>query len=266
MNMRTVYDHDRERRVTGTDFLERRLEINRGYSSANFDQWLLQRLEVAQGEDLLDVGCGSGAQTVPFSQLVGDRGSVSATDISEDSIALLRTRLGTNANVQLHVADMATLEKTIADVFKVKRYDMAHSSYALYYSPSRLDVLDVMRNSLKQRGRCAVFSPNAPHGLVELASRFATIPNEVSDCLTFGPLVLAPYFKANFARFDVHHFKNVVTVPDANLLIDFYRQTTYHDAAAEDAMREIVNQEISRTGSFKYEKNGYLIVGYTHGE
>jgi hypothetical protein len=54
-------------------------------------------------------------------------------------------------------------------------------------------------------------------------------------------------------------------VPDADLLIDFYRQTTYYDAATERPMRRYVQQEIARSGSYKYEKNGYLIIGYIHG-
>src|SRR5436853_4959935 len=84
-NMGAVYDKDRPERATQTEFLEKRIEINRAYSSVDFDRWLLRRLQVAPGEDILDVGCGSGAQTIPFSQVVGADGSVSAVDISADS-------------------------------------------------------------------------------------------------------------------------------------------------------------------------------------
>jgi len=54
----------------------------------------------------------------------------------------------------------------------------------------------------------------------------------------------------------------VVTLPQADTLVDFYRQTTYYDAAAEPRIREVADREIARMGSYRYEKNGFLIIGY----
>jgi ubiquinone/menaquinone biosynthesis C-methylase UbiE len=161
-----IYTGDRSDRATATDYLERRIAINHAYSSADFDAWLLERLAIAPGEDILDVGCGSGAQTVPFARLVGLSGTVSSLDISADSIALLQTRIPPNARVQAVASDMNDLASVIANVFTTKRYSLVHSSYALYYSSRRLDVLDVMRRALKPGGRCAIYTPSAPHGLV----------------------------------------------------------------------------------------------------
>jgi SAM-dependent methyltransferase len=260
--MTTVYTGEREERATKTSYLEKRLEINTSYASADFAGWLFERLKVRPGEDVLDVGCGSGAQTVPLSRQVQPGGSVSALDISADSVELLKSRLDANAPVQAVVSDMAALPDLIANTFKVKRYDLTHSSYALYYSPQRLAVLDTMRAALKPGGRCAVFTPNEPHGLVALAARFTRVPESVFDSLTFGPRVLKPYFDRSFPRVEVHAFDNMLSIPSADLVLDFYRQTTYHDAHAEAPMRQHVEAEIAQHGVFRYEKHGYLIIGY----
>jgi ubiquinone/menaquinone biosynthesis C-methylase UbiE len=253
---------DQAERATATTYLEKRIEINHAYSSADFDGWLLDRLAVRAGEDVLDVGCGSGAQTIPFAHAVGSAGSVSSLDISGDSIALLVKRIPPDGRVQAIAADMADLADVIASIFTTKQYSLAHSSYALYYSPKRMQALDVMRGTLKSGGRCAVFTPNQPHGLVELASRFSEVPFAVHESLQFGPDVLQPYFAKHFPRFDVHHFHNVVSIPSTDVLVDFYRQTTYYDTQAEAKMRVVVDEEIKRSGIYKYEKNGYLIIGY----
>ena len=158
---------------------------------------------------------------------------------------------------------MGDLAGVIANVFNTKRYSLVHSSYALYYSSNRMHVLDVMRGALQPGGRCAVFTPNAPHGLVELAGRFTDVPAAVNESLRFGTEVLQPYFEKNFPRHDVHHFHNVVSVPSSDILIEFYRQTTYYDSQAEAKMRGVADEEIKRSGSYKYEKNGYLIIGFT---
>lgn len=260
-----IYSGDRSDRATATDYLERRIAINHAYSSADFDGWLLDKLAIRPGEEILDVGCGSGAQTIPFARLTGPTGGVSSLDISADSIALLKTRIPLGARVQAVVSDMNNLGDVIANTFATKRYSLAHSSYALYYSSQRLEVLDVMRRALKPGGRCAIFTTDAPHGLVELASRFSQIPPEIPDSLHFGPNVLKPYFAQHFPRHEVHLFHNVVTLPSADILIEFYHQTTYHDDTAEAAIRAAVEDEIGRSGRFQYEKNGYLIIGFVDG-
>jgi ubiquinone/menaquinone biosynthesis C-methylase UbiE len=261
----TIYSNHRAECATGTAYLEKRIEINRAYSSTDFDAWLLDKLKVRAGEDILDVGCGSGAQTIPFASLVGPTGSVSALDISAESIAVLQSRIPAAARVQAVAADMGDLATLIANVFSVRAYTLVHSSYALYYSPRRLEVLDVMRAALRPRGRCVIFTPNGPHGLVELAARFTGVPAEVTDSLRFGSEILKPYFERCFRRFETHHFNNVVTIPSPDILIEFYRQTTYYDAEAEPKIRRAVHDEIMRNGSYRYEKNGYLIVGFRDG-
>jgi ubiquinone/menaquinone biosynthesis C-methylase UbiE len=258
----TIYSGQQGDRATKTEFLEKRLEINKAFASADFDGWLFERLAVKPGEDVLDVGCGSGAQSVTFSKLVQPGGSVSALDISADSVELLKQRVDPAATVEAVPVDMALLAETIAERFTVKQYDLVHSSYALYYSPQRLHVLDTMRGALKPGGRCAVFTPNEPHGLVELAGRFTAIPDTIPDSLTFGTRVLKPYFDKSFNRVEVHHFHNEISIPSSDLLIDFYRQTTYHDPAAEAPMRAIADAAIADAGVFRYEKNGYLIIGH----
>jgi hypothetical protein len=118
-----------------------------------------------------------------------------------------------------------------------------------------------MRNALKPGGRCAVFTPIGPHGLVELAARFTQVPEAVFESLSFGTAVLEPYFRRHFATVEIHRFHNEISLPSAELLLEFYRQTTYHDAAAEAPMGAFAEKAIARDGRFVYEKNGYLIIG-----
>ena len=163
------------------------------------------------------------------------------------------------------MSDMADLAEVIAGRFTTKRYSLAQSSYALYYCDKHLNVLNVMRGALEAGGRCAIFTTNRPHGLVDLASRFTEIPPEVEGPLRFGPTVLKPYFEKHFETHEVHHFHNVVTVPSADVMVEFYRQTTYYDAAAEPKVRAVVDDEVKQSGCYRYEKNGYLITGFVGG-
>ena len=68
---------------------------------------LLARSEVAAGESVLEIGCGTGAATVPFAEAVGDHGRVVGVDISEPMLAGARKRIAESGlgNVTLLQAD-----------------------------------------------------------------------------------------------------------------------------------------------------------------
>jgi SAM-dependent methyltransferase len=253
--------NDFQHRAVATDYLETRLDLNRKYQATDFDAWLMARLGVRPDESILDVGCGTGSQTLPFLEQVGSGGFVCALDIARDSVAQLVAKVGPSANLATTVADMADLDNIIAREFPRKAYDLAHSSYALYYCPERVRVLDVMRQHLKPAGRLAIFGPNLPHGMVEVARKLGPIPAEVEGSLRFGPAVLEPYFRAHFWDVTVHFFHNVVRVPSADDAVAFYRSTTYYREDAEAGFRASVVREIEAKGMFEYEKNGYLIIG-----
>jgi ubiquinone/menaquinone biosynthesis C-methylase UbiE len=257
----SIYEAELLEKATSTGSLEVRLQVNSQYSSTNFNDWLMARLQVAPGEDILDVGCGTGAQTIPFAKLVGPAGSVSAMDLSQDSITSLLEQAGNLDNVEAVAGDMADLDAIIKNQFTTKKFDLAHSSYALYYTRDRHRVLDAMREALKEDGRLAIFTPNDPHGMVNFVKRWAKVPAQVEDCFKFGPAVLEPYFREHFWDVSIFLFHNVLRIPRTEEVMKFYRSTTYYDPATEQDVAAEVERQIDAKGYFEYEKNGYLIIG-----
>ena len=71
---------------------------------------LLKRSAVAAGEKVLEIGCGTGAATVPFAEAVGERGQVVGVDISDPMLAGARNCIAENGlrNVTLVQADAQT--------------------------------------------------------------------------------------------------------------------------------------------------------------
>lgn len=243
--------------------LETRLDINQRFSSRNFHDWLLTRLAVKPGSNVLDVGSGNGAQSLAMLARVGPLGTVSAMDISAQSIARLRDAAGNTASLQTAVGDMQDLAKAIRSEFHQKSFDLAQSTYALYYAARPLEVLDVMRGSLSQGGRLAVCTPNDPHSLSLLCGQFLTLPPDVVSCGRFGPDVLEPYFRRHFAIVDIHLLHNVMEFRSSEDVLILMRNAAYFDPAIEAQVRAVVESEISSAGLFRAEKNSYLIIGHT---
>lgn len=257
----SIYEGELQERATSTNSLEVRLQLNNKFSSTNFQDWLMKKYNVQRGQDILDVGCGEGAQAIPFAELVGEAGSVSATDISDSSIEKLNSKGAQYQHLETAVGDMTNLQHIIDTQFKVKNYDLAQSAYSLYYAANRHLVLDTMRQALKPHGRLAIFTPNSPHGMVNFIKQFTPVPDLVEECFIFGPSVLEPYFRKYFWDVEIHLFHNVVTVPSVDDFLTFFRATTYYNQSAETKVADAVQQEINKHGTMKYEKNGYLIIG-----
>jgi len=242
--------------------LEIRLDINQRFSTRDFHGWLQSRLGVCAGEAVLDVGCGSGAQSLAMLKSVGPGGSVSALDLSSDSIAGLRTAARNSPNLQATVSDMQDVGRVIRDEFRVKQYDLAQSTYALYYSARPLEVLDSMRSALKPGGRLAVCTPNDPHSLSLLCGRFLELPRLVVECGRFGPEVLEPYFRHHFTYVDIHLLRNEMTFSRSDDVMQLLQNAAYFDASIERLVRNVIDNAIAETGSFNAQKNSYLIVGH----
>lgn len=256
-----IFEGEIRDRATSRRSLSTRLALNKRYQSADFHSWLHRRLNVTRGEHILDVGCGTGAQSLRFLDAVGANGTVSALDISGESVEELRRSAGGDTRLTAVVADMGNLDQVIRESFMEQAYTLAHSSYALYYSPARLEVIERMTDALTSSGRLAVFTPTTPHGMVEIAARFGSVPPAVLESLEFGPAVLEPRFRALFWEVEIHFFQSEMRVTSLNDFMSFYRATTYFDRNVEGAVEDYARAEIKSSGAVRYSKNGYLIIG-----
>lgn len=264
MHLKSIYGGEIAVRAVSQASLSTRLDLNKKYQSRDFQQWLMTRLAVGPGENVLDVGCGTGAQSLRFLEAVGQTGSVSSCDISAESIDVLVAQSSNDPRLQALTADMADLPSLIATEFLHKTFTLAHSAYSLYYSPQRDSVLRTMAESLHSSGRVAIFTPISPHGMVDLAAQFSDIPEAVHDVLTAYPAHLQELFREMFWDVRIDLFQSEMRVTSVEDFMDFYKATTYYSEAAEDSIRTYATRAISDQGVITYEKNGFLIQGRAH--
>jgi SAM-dependent methyltransferase len=153
---------------------------------------LLSCLQLAGGESVLEIGCGTGAVTLPIAKAVGDHGRVVAVDISEPMLTAAEQRVGEcgKQNVTLLLGD--------AQVFPFERdaFDVATSRMGVMFFADPVAAFRNIGSALKPGGRL-VFACWAPlaenrHWLIsyEIALRHLGPPAPSTDHEP-GPLAFA---------------------------------------------------------------------------
>ncbi len=101
------------------------------------------------GENVLDIGCGTGTTTLRLSEAVGPTGRVLGIDISEQQLGLTRQRVATARarNVELVLDDAAT------HTFPPATFDLAFSRFGVMFFADPVAAFGNIRGAMKSGGR-----------------------------------------------------------------------------------------------------------------
>jgi ubiquinone/menaquinone biosynthesis C-methylase UbiE len=127
----------------------------------------IERLALAAGASVIDVGCGSGASAIPAAATVGPQGRVLGVDLAERLLALARVKARQLRlqNVEFRLGDMETLG------FPDASFDAVVCVFAIFFVPDMIkQVRELWRmvrpaaSSPLQPGGHACSSPARQHG------------------------------------------------------------------------------------------------------
>jgi SAM-dependent methyltransferase len=151
-----VFPDGREKRCfgAGKDPLDPGFRERRNQESLAL---LLARLGLAGGESVLEIGCGTGALTLPLAAAVGEHGRVVAVDISEPMLGSARQKVGEQGlrNVTLLSGDAQVF------AFEPAVFDVATSRMGVMFFADPAAAFRNIKGALKSGGRL-VFACWAP--------------------------------------------------------------------------------------------------------
>lgn len=129
--------------------LKRRIQAHEKYALYDLNQWIFDHIKLAEGLSILDLGCGTGKQTLPMAQIVGDSGHVLAVDISQDALdALFQSakELGLEKRISLLCIGFDDIRE---EHFHQQHFDRVVASYSLYYAQCPRTVFEVVYRVMK---------------------------------------------------------------------------------------------------------------------
>ena len=217
-------------------------------------EMMLDLADIGPGSRVLDVGAGTGEQTLMAAHRVGPIGSVLATDLAASMLAVAAeaARQAGLSSVETRVADARDLD------LEPESFDAAISRLALELIPERERALAGIYRALKPGGKLAAIVPSSaeknPLNALSRAvvRRHAGLPppDEDSGIFALGDpgAFRATYERAGFRGVDVRVVPTVRRYPSVAAAVQ-YRLDVGHEFAqlmahASDAARAAAVAEI----------------------
>ena len=241
---------------TDAGALARRISINEAYGSVDFDQWVFQHLELANGLSVLDLGCGTGKHTIPLCRLVGNEGRVTAVDVSEEALAGLSPR-AKEAGVETQITIIKGAFDDVDTYLREESFDRVLSSYALYYAKHPLRVLRFVHGALKPEGLLLFCGPARGNNR-ELRELHFTLQGKPLDPGTEASVFMEETGReltySLFNRVEIVELQNTVRLDSAESLFSYWSSRDLYDESIADAFRAAANRHFEAHSSFEITK------------
>ncbi len=136
-----------------TDFLKKFLEdVSKMPDILESFKLQLKWMDIKEGNQVLDIGCGIGVQAMEMARYVGNNGKVTGTDLSEAMIAIAKSSASSlNLPLEFQVAD------ALHQPFPDESFDSVRTERVLMYIKDTDAAFTEFKRLLKPGGRLVIF-------------------------------------------------------------------------------------------------------------
>ena len=260
-------------RATQSELLEQRITENASSQAIDLATWIFDRVRVRPGDRILELCCGTGAQTLPMLDCVGDDGAVVALDISRSALDALVLKTPDQHRQRLTCVEGSLedfpsalcqagvrLPNTEVDRARVRQdgFDLIFCAYGLYYSSDARRTLQEARSHLRTDGRIVVVGPFGPNNgpLFDLVRASGVVIAEpvVFSSESFMLQTVLPWATRNFASVSVHTMVNPVRWTTPDRILNYWQNTTFYEAGKREEFEKRVRAHFSAHPVFVNEK------------
>ena len=240
--------------------LEQRIAENAASQEIDLATWIFERTPVRPEDQVLELCCGTGGQTLKFLDLLGESGRIVALDVSPEALDTLASRSGRNS------PKLVLVEASLDDFSPALRkehlqppaFDLVFCAYGLYYSADARRTLDQARSWLKPEGRIVVVGPFGPNNkpLFDLVrASGVTIPDAViSSSERFMSETVLPWGGQNFESVSVHTMMNRVRWTTPERVLNYWQNTTFYDSQRRTAFEALLRKHFAGHEQFVNQK------------
>jgi ubiquinone/menaquinone biosynthesis C-methylase UbiE len=210
----------KEQQYRRADNLEARIRLHRDWSvqAQDWQRWVFDRLALAGGERVLEVGCGPASLWRENTERLPAEPDVTLGDLSWGMVDQARQNMGGAKGFRYASVDVQALP------FTDGQFDVAIANHMLYHAPDLPQAVGELRRVVKPGGRVLAATNGLRHmqALFDLVHEFdtrAAKPEELQSrfCLENAAQVLGQ----SFERVEIWPFESRLEVRAVQPLVDY---------------------------------------------
>lgn len=246
--------------------LKGRIEANKDQQT-NLNQWVFGLLPVQAGWKVLELCCGTGAQTAYLAAEVGPEGHICALDISAEALEHIDKTLGKQyhnrfTTMEVDIDDFS--DHLASNGYAEPFFDLIFCSYGLYYCSNIQKTLADIEGWLRPNGKIAIIGPFGPNNKLLydiLHKNGVTISDYVMHTSkTFMTLDVLPWATEKFENVSIHSLVNPVVWDKPETLMTYWKNSTFYDQAKHDSVLCHVEKHFQQAGEFVNKKWVMLLI------
>ncbi|MFW5883468.1 MAG: class I SAM-dependent methyltransferase [Verrucomicrobiota bacterium] len=238
-----------------------------GEGSANWYDWVFERMHLPKAARILEIGAGTGELWAAHKTALGPQMRLVLSDLSDGMLASARQRLqAAGIDAEYVQADACELP------FERDSFDVVIANHMLYHVGNRRTALEEIDRVLKTGGTVYAATNGRRHmaELIELQRRYE-LPYNLGFALAKALFSLengGGQLAALFPHVEMHRYPARLRVTEVEPLIDYL--TSLDDqpenrTSSYAALRQAVQAQIEREGAVEIQKDTGLFIARKHG-
>jgi len=243
-----------KKNITDNKSLKKRILFNKKYSKYNFDDWLKKYYNFNKNQNVLDVGCGDGKQIDYAIEKIGKRKIIFGIDLSAESLEKIHIKYHKFKNLRLINTNMNNLIKIEKEI-KKKKFDLIHSTYAIYYSKNPYKLIKYLKSKLKKEARLIITIP----GEINTLKKILKVKE---DKKIINKNEIERFLNTIFDKLQINILNNYLKIKNVDDVIDFYMSSGIYDKRKLNFLRNYVSKKIKSEGFFRINKSSTMFICY----
>jgi ubiquinone/menaquinone biosynthesis C-methylase UbiE len=237
--------------ATKTSALQKRISSQKN-QTVNLNEWIFEKINVKKNPKILELCCGTGAQTKYLSKIMGT-GSLDCVDVNQETIAENRNTVD-KESINYHVSSIDEV-----DNYAPNSVDLIFAAYGFYYSEDPIALHSKLYKKLNRGGQFVLVGPVLGNN-AELYEIMRQIGVQIPDNVFFSSekfmLKMEALFLDYYDAVNFNRVLNRVEYQSCDDLLNYWRNTTFYDNSKDgeflSAVSDFYKGNIVVTKSISY--------------
>ena len=224
--------------ATKTSALQKRISSQKN-QTVDLNEWIFEKINVKKNPKILELCCGTGAQTKYLSKIIG-AGSLDCVDINDETVTENYNAIN-EESINYHVSSIDEVNNYAPD-----SVDLIFTAYGFYYSEDPIFLHNKLYKKLNKGGKFVLVGPVLGNN-----AELYEIMNQIGVKIPDNVLFSSEKFMLEMHRIFLNYYDNVsfnrvlnrVEYLSSEDLLNYWRNTTFYDGSKE-------GEFLSAVGSF----------------